>query len=94
VSRLLTFWKVSILHALSSKLFILISHLPEIDVKSYLEIHPKRARVFELTFNFLPYESYKSEFGIKPKKIMKYMHETFFSIMFRHITKAAAAKLS
>lgn len=53
---------------------------------------PTRAFRYVLTFKFLPREAYQEDFGVKPKQIVKYMSKTFFSNMFKAITKAAKSK--
>ncbi|CAO1406865.1 unnamed protein product [Diamesa tonsa] len=61
--------------------------LEDIKVKSKLELNP-RARYYEFTFKFLPQDAYKQNFLVKPKRIIKYMHETFMSRMFKYIDRA------
>lgn len=63
--------------------------LENIKVKSWITLRPNRARNYEFTFNFLPHDVYKNQFMIKPKKIIKYMHQTFINKMFRFIERAS-----
>jgi DNA-directed RNA polymerase I subunit RPA1 len=63
--------------------------LENIKVKSWITLKPNRARNYEFTFNFLPHDAYKNQFMVKPKKIVKYLHQTFISKMFKMIERAA-----
>ena len=63
--------------------------LENINVKSWITLKPIRARNYEFTFNFLPHDAYKNQFMVKPKKIVKYMHQTFVNKMFKFIERAS-----
>lgn len=65
-----------------------------IHVKSSLVLRPNRETVYTLRFNFLPRDCYKEDFGVKPKRILKYMESTFFEQMFRAIIQSAKTKSS
>lgn len=61
--------------------------LEKIDVTARLEISPIRQRVYVLKFQFLPYDLYKEEFNVKPKRILKHMTKKFFGHLFGQIRK-------
>jgi DNA-directed RNA polymerase I subunit RPA1 len=63
--------------------------LQDIKVKSWITLRPNRARNYEFVFNFLPHDAYKNQFMVKPKKIVKYLHQTFINRMFRFIERAS-----
>lgn len=63
--------------------------LENVKVKSYITLKPNRVRNYEFTFNFLPHDAYKNQFMVKPKKIIKFIHETFFAKMFKVIERAS-----
>lgn len=63
--------------------------IENVKVKTWLRLKPNRAKFYEFTFNFLPHDAYKNQFMVKPKKIIKFMHETFFLKMFKYIEKAS-----
>jgi DNA-directed RNA polymerase I subunit RPA1 len=60
-----------------------------VKVKSWITLKPTRARNYEFTFNFLPHEAYKNQFMVKPKKIVKFMHQGFINKMFKFIERAS-----
>lgn len=63
--------------------------IQDVKVKSWITIKPSRARNYEFTFNFLPHDAYKNQFMVKPKKIVKFMHEIFLARLFKFIEKAS-----
>lgn len=63
--------------------------LENVNIKTWLTLKPSRAKNYEFTFNFLPHEAYKNQFKVKPKKIIKFMHEKFITRMFKFIEKAS-----
>ena len=63
--------------------------LQNVKIRSWLTLKPNRARNYEFTFNFLPHDAYKNQFMVKPKKIVKFMHEKFFTRMFKFIERAS-----
>ncbi|KAG5680123.1 hypothetical protein PVAND_009648 [Polypedilum vanderplanki] len=60
-----------------------------VNVKSYVTLNPQRIRNYEFTFNILPYNAYKKQFMVKPKKIIKHIGQYFLFRLFRLIEKAA-----
>ncbi|XP_055901789.1 DNA-directed RNA polymerase I subunit RPA1 [Eupeodes corollae] len=63
-----------------------------VNVKISLVLFPERAYRYKITFQFLPREAYQDDFIVKPKKILKYMTETFFKQFFRSILKSSKKK--
>lgn len=63
--------------------------LENVKVRSWITLKPSRARNYEFTFNFLPHDAYKKQFMVKPKKIVKFMHESFFAKLFKFIERAS-----
>lgn len=63
--------------------------IEDVKVKSWITLKPNRARNYEFTFNFLPHDAYKSQFMVKPKKIIKFMHEIFLARMFKFVERAS-----
>ena len=63
--------------------------IENVKVKSWIALRPTRARNYEFTFNFLPHEAYKNQFMVKPKKIVKFMHENFLARLFKFIERAS-----
>lgn len=63
--------------------------IQNVKVKSWITIRPSRSRNYEFTFNFLPHDAYKNQFMVKPKKIVKFMHENFLARLFKFIEKAS-----
>lgn len=45
-----------------------------------------------MRFQFLPRAVYKEDYGVRPKQIIKYMHQTFFKQLIRAILKVSNAK--
>ncbi|XP_030388512.1 DNA-directed RNA polymerase I subunit RPA1 isoform X2 [Scaptodrosophila lebanonensis] len=66
--------------------------LESVGVIFSLTLEPERAYVYDLHFQFLPREAYKEDFGVRPKRIIKYMHETFFKQLIRAILKVSNVK--
>lgn len=63
-----------------------------VHVSTSLELEPERAYVYDLHFKFLPREVYKDDYCVRPKRIIKYMHQTFFKQLIRAILKVSNAK--
>lgn len=63
--------------------------LENVKVRSWITLKPTRARNYEFTFNFLPHNAYKKQFMVKPKKIIKFVHETFLASLFKFIQRAS-----
>ncbi|XP_017866097.1 PREDICTED: DNA-directed RNA polymerase I subunit RPA1 [Drosophila arizonae] len=70
----------------------LASLLESVHVNTSLTLEPERAYVYDLHFKFLPREMYKEDFCVRPKRIIKYMHQTFFKQLIRAILKVSNAK--
>lgn len=66
--------------------------LEKIDVCTRLEIAPHRQQRYTLRFHFLPHKCYKSEYIVKPKRILKHMTKRFFADMFNFIKKLMIAE--
>lgn len=66
--------------------------LEKIEVTSRLEISPHRQQRYTMRFHFLPYKCYKSQYCVKPKRILKHMNKKFFGEMFTAIRKIANAE--
>ncbi|XP_046865726.1 DNA-directed RNA polymerase I subunit RPA1-like [Drosophila willistoni] len=72
---------------------VTISNLLEsVTINTSLNLEPERAYVYDLQFKFLPREVYKEDYGVRPKRIIKYMHQTFFKQLIRAILKVSNAK--
>lgn len=66
--------------------------LEKIDVSSRLRINnTKREQFYTMRFHFLPHNCYKSQYCVKPKRILKHMSKKFFGEMFGAIRKLANA---
>lgn len=65
--------------------------LEKIDVSSRLEISPRRQQRYTLRFHFLPHKCYKSQYCVRPKRILKHMNKKFFGEMFSAIRKLSSA---
>lgn len=63
--------------------------LEKIDVSSRLRIDSKREQFYTMRFHFLPHSCYKSQYCVKPKRILKHMSKKFFGEMFGAIRKLA-----
>lgn len=63
--------------------------LENVKVKSWISLKPTRARNFAFEFNFLPHDAYKNQFMVKPKKIIKFVHEYFIGKLFKYIERAS-----
>jgi len=50
-----------------------------------------RAYEYEMRFQFLPREVYKEDYGVRPKQIIKYMHQTFIKQLIRSILRVSSA---
>lgn len=61
--------------------------LEKIDVSSRLVMSPRRQQYYTMRFHFLPHECYKSQYRVKPKRILKHMSKKFFGDMFSAIKK-------
>jgi len=44
-----------------------------------------------MRFQFLPREVYKEDYGVRPKQIIKYMHQTFIKQLIRSILRVSSA---
>ncbi|XP_067615853.1 DNA-directed RNA polymerase I subunit RPA1 isoform X2 [Eurosta solidaginis] len=63
-----------------------------VNVKVKLVLKPDRSYQYMLHFNFLPREAYQGDFCVRPKKILKYMSESFFKLLFRAIVMSSKSK--
>ncbi|KAH8327289.1 hypothetical protein KR074_009351 [Drosophila pseudoananassae] len=66
--------------------------LESVHISTSLALEPERAYEYEMRFQFLPREVYKEDFGVRPKQIIKYMHQTFIKQLIRSILKVSKAK--
>ncbi|EDW32058.1 GL11448 [Drosophila persimilis] len=66
--------------------------LESVHISTSLSLEPERAYEYELRFQFLPREVYKEDYGVRPKRIIKYMHQTYFKQLIRAILKVSNAK--
>lgn len=67
-------------------------HHIAVHINTSLALEPERAYIYDLRFKFLPREMYKEDFCVRPKRIIKYMHQTFFKQLIRAILKVSNAK--
>lgn len=65
-----------------------------INVNTSIVLRPSRQKLYKLRFNFLPRDSYRDDFGVRPKQVIKHMSSGFFKSMFRAIIRSAQAKYS
>lgn len=72
-------------------MFILPIHAA-VNVSTSLALEPERAYIYDLYFKFLPREVYKDDYSVRPKRIIKYMHQTYFKQLIRAILKVSNAK--
>ncbi|ALC41779.1 RpI1 [Drosophila busckii] len=72
----------------------LASLLESVHINSCLSLEPERCYVYELHFKFLPRDVYKEDYGVRPKRIIKYMHQTYFRQLIRAILRVSNAKKS
>lgn len=68
--------------------------LQSINVQSHIILKPNRVKNCCVRFNFLPRDAYEQDFAITPRRILRHMRESFFKLMFKAISKAAAEKYS
>ncbi|XP_043646284.1 DNA-directed RNA polymerase I subunit RPA1 [Drosophila teissieri] len=68
--------------------------LESVHVSTCLTLDPERAYEYDMRFQFLPREVYKEDYGVRPKQIIKYMHQTFFKQLIRAILKVSNASKS
>ncbi|XP_017486749.1 PREDICTED: DNA-directed RNA polymerase I subunit RPA1 [Rhagoletis zephyria] len=68
--------------------------LQYVNVKIKLVLKPERAYQYKLKFQFLPREAYQDDFCVRPKKVLKYMSEVFFKLLFRAVIKSSKGKAS
>lgn len=66
--------------------------LEKIEVTSRLETAPHRQQRYTMRFHFLPHKCYKSQYCVKPKRILRHMNKKFFGEMFSAIRKIANAE--
>ncbi|KAH8305928.1 hypothetical protein KR018_004137 [Drosophila ironensis] len=66
--------------------------LESVHISSTLALEPERAYQYEMRFQFLPRAVYKEDYGVRPKQIIKYMHQTFVKQLIRSILKISSAK--
>ncbi|SPP75301.1 DNA-directed RNA polymerase I subunit RPA1 [Drosophila guanche] len=66
--------------------------LESVHISTSLSLEPERAYEYELRFQFLPREVYKEDYGVRPKWIIKYMHQTYIKQLIRAILKVSNAK--
>ena len=53
----------------------------------------ERARIYGITFNFLPHASYKDRFCVKPKQVLHFFEKTFLpKILLPNMKKEAEAQ--
>ncbi|KAH8348172.1 hypothetical protein KR084_004956 [Drosophila pseudotakahashii] len=65
--------------------------LESVHISTSLTLEPERAYEYEMRFQFLPREVYKEDYGVRPKHIIKYMHQTFIKQLIRAILKVSNA---
>ncbi|XP_053969844.1 DNA-directed RNA polymerase I subunit RPA1 [Anastrepha ludens] len=65
-----------------------------VKVKTKLVLKPERAHQYILRFQFLPREAYQDDFCVRPKKVLKYMSEVFFKVLFRAAIRSSKSKKS
>ncbi|XP_016947411.1 DNA-directed RNA polymerase I subunit RPA1 [Drosophila biarmipes] len=65
--------------------------LESVHISTSLSLEPERAYEYEMRFQFLPREVYKEDYGVRPKQIIKYMHQTFIKQLIRAILKVSSA---
>nr|XP_014089551.1 DNA-directed RNA polymerase I subunit RPA1 [Bactrocera oleae] len=65
-----------------------------VNVKTKLVLKPERAYQYKLRFQFLPHEAYQNDLCVRPKKVLKYMGEVFFKLLFRSVIKSSKSKSS
>ncbi|CAD6991779.1 unnamed protein product [Ceratitis capitata] len=63
-----------------------------VNVKTKLVLRPERAYQYKLRFQFLPREAYQDDFCVRPKKVLKYMSQVFFKILFRAVIKSSKSR--
>ncbi|XP_017875380.1 DNA-directed RNA polymerase I subunit RPA1 [Ceratina calcarata] len=68
---------------------VLSDVLDNVTVNRKLEESPHRSLVYTMTVNFLPHKSYKGEFCVQPRDVLKKTEEIFFKELFREIKKVA-----
>lgn len=68
--------------------------LESINVQSHIILKPNRVKSCCVRFNFLPRDAYEQDFAITPRRILRHMRQSFFKLMFKAISKAAAEKYS
>ncbi|KAH8253394.1 hypothetical protein KR032_005263 [Drosophila birchii] len=66
--------------------------LESVHISTSLALEPERAYEYGMRFQFLPREVYKEDYGVRPKQIIKYMHQTFFKQLIRAILRISNAK--
>ncbi|XP_013113377.2 DNA-directed RNA polymerase I subunit RPA1 [Stomoxys calcitrans] len=66
--------------------------LQYVTVKTQLVHTPTRVQRYELTFQFLPRQAYAEDFSVKPKQIIQFLSNKFFSVLFRSIIKSSTSK--
>ncbi|XP_017039260.1 DNA-directed RNA polymerase I subunit RPA1 [Drosophila ficusphila] len=65
--------------------------LESVHISTSLVLEPERAYEYEMRFQFLPRAVYKDDYGVRPKQIIKYMHQTFIKQLIRAILKVSNA---
>lgn len=65
-----------------------------INVNTSIELRPTRQKLYKLRFNFLPRDSYRDDFGVRPKQVIRHMSSGFFKLMFRAIIRSVQTKNS
>lgn len=65
--------------------------LEKIDVKCEIIVEPTRELKTTMRFSFLPYSQYKTQYAVKPERIIKHMQNKFFDQMFMVIRKHTKA---
>uniref|UniRef100_W8CAD6 DNA-directed RNA polymerase n=1 Tax=Ceratitis capitata TaxID=7213 RepID=W8CAD6_CERCA len=63
-----------------------------VNVKTKLVLRPERAYQYKLRFQFLPREAYQDDFCVRPKKVLKYMSQVFFKLLFRAVIKSSKSR--
>jgi len=62
--------------------------LEKVDVTERIRLKPSRARVVSLRFQFLPYKSYKQNYGVKHSEVLEYFEQKFISKVFMPVLAA------
>ena len=62
--------------------------LEKVEVTERIRLLPTRARLVQLRFQFLPYKTYKQDFGVKPEQVLQFFEEKFINKVFMPVLAA------